>query len=277
MGDGHGDVTIDYPIIFGPANLIGHKHPLYCNATNIHYCMDHRNATKAQGYPCCPYLADHEMPSNQITNLVVVATTFVAPLLFITFSSWLSYSWGHGHFKGMWAEWRAGWIGFLNAYCSNLMLMEAAKRSVGVPRPNFYSLSALIEYDETVYSKFKAERYLNVPSGHSSCSMCAFLFISFYLVFKIMACMPLTLDNKRNCLRSFFIALACSPFGVAFWIGGTRIEGYWHSVVAVIMGFLLGFACACFGFFTYSYSYLTILYAQPWYFHNKDKQPGDLL
>ena len=58
------------------------------------------------------------------------------------------------------AEWRSCWLGFLMAMWSNLMIMEAAKKSLGVPRPNYYSLTALYHYDREVYGWLNKERWV---------------------------------------------------------------------------------------------------------------------
>ena len=84
---------------------------------------------------------------------------------------------------------RSAILGFTLAWVATFTATELVKRSIGAPRPNFYSLSALLAYDERAgtdaYGKFRDERYMNIPSGHSSMSMVSFLYLTLFMTTKV--------------------------------------------------------------------------------------------
>jgi membrane-associated phospholipid phosphatase len=189
---------------------------------------------------------------------VLVTGALAIPILFFAA---FSFSGGRLHGKRyILAEFSSAFVGFFLAFCANLALMEYFKRSLGVPRPIFFSLSELIKYDNSTYAeKFTDERYMNCPSGHASCSMMAFLYLSFYLSFKANQSHPLTTHPGKNVIRQWVIVASYIPFFVATWVASTRVEDYWHSPVAVVLGMLLGVACATFGWFSQGLPFLQLL------------------
>jgi membrane-associated phospholipid phosphatase len=122
------------------------------------------------------------------------------------------------------------------------------KKIIGSPRPNFFSLTALVEYNNhTYHNALLEERYQNEPSGHSSTAVSTMLYLSFYLSAKFKIYMPMAdCDPVRNTLCQFGYTACYLPFTIGLWIAATRVQDFWHTPAAITEGMLLGGTCAAF-------------------------------
>ena len=148
-------------------------------------------------------------------------------------------------------ELRCSLLGFTLAFNLNLLLTELFKHQVGYPRPNFASLSALVEYNKTTYGFWEQELYTNIPSGHSSLTMCGMLYLAFFFSTKLQLYSP-----TQSASRQVGIFLCYTPILLALWTGATRLQDYFHSNAAVALGLVFGAACAAFGWTVAAMPYL---------------------
>jgi membrane-associated phospholipid phosphatase len=246
---GSKDQALSYPIMFGSPYL---ANPTYCYAKDILSCK--ANITTAS--ICCTSLQEGYFPSNQVPNGVLIGCSLVLPVaMFALFCYYVGCSQGK---LAMRAEFSSVFLGFFQAFCINVALMAYFKRTLGVPRPNFWSLSALIEYNSEMYAGFEEERYQNIPSGHSSCSMTVFLYLSYYMAFKANNAYPVSVNSRTNTIRQWAVLSSYIPIVVALWVAATRVQDYWHSPPAVILGMLLGVLCASQSWFCLALPYLLL-------------------
>jgi membrane-associated phospholipid phosphatase len=145
------------------------------------------------------------------------------------------------------AEFNTVIFGFLLIAGTVLPIVELFKRFIGCPRPNFYALGAIYDYDSSTYSKWGTDRYKNVPSGHASISLSFTLYTSFYLNAKLKAYLPASRKSATYDTIRLFAQVACYlPTVFGLWICSTRLVDFWHSNAAVALGMILGGVCSLF-------------------------------
>lgn len=111
---------------------------------------------------------------------------------------------------------------FLVAIGSTEALTQIVKHFVKRRRPNFYALCQLVETACTNQHTIK-EAQLSFPSGHSSLSMCACVFLYLYGRY------------QWNYPPSLICILLYSVF-----VGCTRLVDHWHHHSDVLAGWILG-------------------------------------
>jgi membrane-associated phospholipid phosphatase len=212
----------------------------YCFAADIDACAAELSLRSANA--CCPFLLELTMPGAQISEGFLVFNSVVVPMLALVAASYWQQSEG---------ELTSSLLGFILTFNLNLLLTEFAKHHIGYPRPNFHALSSLVAYNASAYAKLEKELFTNMPSGHSSMQMGSMLYLSFYFHAKLLAHLPL-----QSAQRQLWLALSYSPVLVAVWTAATRLQDYWHSNAAVVLGLMFGSACATFGWGTAASPYL---------------------
>lgn len=193
-----------YPVFF----YDGKGDRVYCNATVIDTCQTEAegDAGAGAGAGCCYFVRAGKQPGAQIPNVWLIFASLVAPILAFAFNAvHLTHSRadpGRRAVKFSRTEFRSAILGFTLAWAATFTATELVKRSIGAPRPNFYSLSALLEYDERAgtdaYGKFRDERYMNIPSGHSSMSMVSFLYLTLFMTTKVHVLMRSDAERGRD-------------------------------------------------------------------------------
>mmetsp|Transcript_2948 Transcript_2948/g.3412 ORF Transcript_2948/g.3412 Transcript_2948/m.3412 type:complete len:284 (+) Transcript_2948:72-923(+) len=143
--------------------------------------------------------------------------------------------------------------GFLLAMACSIACVDLVKNYVGYLRPYFYSECG---FDESTgrCTHDKADAHRSFPSGHSSMSFAAMLFLSLYALGKVNAAvskpfrLPLIGDID---LTNVLLLLALSPMAVAFWISSSRIRENDHHPADVVGGAVIGSAWAVFWYSRY--------------------------
>jgi hypothetical protein len=251
--------TVSYPIWFKD----GLHDRLYCNATLIDSC----GAASAIGVVagsdaelCCEHIRAGHMPGHTIPDMALVGTSVFVPLLiFVMGSSHIHRLSGSGttaaaatttsrfSFSFSGAEMCGAAVGFALTWAAAFSVTEALKRTMGVPRPNYYSLSALLAHDARTgadtYAKYASEQWMNIPSGHSSMSMAACVYVALYCTAKVQA----HASTRGAAATQALLFLSGCPVLVAVWVAATRVEDYWHSPPAVLFGMVVGVTCALIG------------------------------
>ncbi|POY71856.1 hypothetical protein BMF94_5217 [Rhodotorula taiwanensis] len=148
-----------------------------------------------------------------------------------------------------------GILVFLSSRALMRIIVECLKNRVGRLRPDFFSRcqwDAVAQACRGPLALVKDGRR-SFPSGHSSTSWQAMLFVSLYLAgkngaFAFAAPFPRSGFLQSRLLR-FVIVLA--PLFLGTWICVTRLEDHRHHPTDVITGSLIGALCALIMYATY--------------------------
>ncbi|KAH9930322.1 phosphatidic acid phosphatase type 2/haloperoxidase [Fomitopsis serialis] len=132
---------------------------------------------------------------------------------------------------------------------------EVLKNRVGRLRPDFLSrckwdkeLKACAGDLETILDGRRS-----FPSGHSSTAFSGMMFLSLWLAGITGAWCITRPAAARSFLASRLarLSLSCLPLAFATWVAVSRVEDYRHHKEDVIVGGLLGTACAVICYLTY--------------------------
>lgn len=219
----------------------------YCFPDDIIFCTGNRDSDK----PCCGYLRDGVEPGTQIPAGNLIFNSVILPICILIAAS---------YWRPVQGELGSSLLGFTLSFNLNLLLTEMFKHQVGYPRPNYGSLAALVQYNNTVggggYGFWEQELFTNIPSGHTSLTTCAALYLAFFFSAKLQLYSP-----DHNAKRVFGVFLCYTPVLLALWTGGTRLQDYFHSHAAVGLGFVFGAAGAAFGWNVAALPYLMPIWA----------------
>mmetsp|Transcript_31806 Transcript_31806/g.49917 ORF Transcript_31806/g.49917 Transcript_31806/m.49917 type:complete len:370 (-) Transcript_31806:44-1153(-) len=147
------------------------------------------------------------------------------------------------------------------------IVTSLVKNYVGYPRPNYYALLAYADLHDNAGARAAANR--SFPSGHSSESMggMAFLALTLLVDLRVLGLAgrglvapapapgagakagPPVVDRGvvQPCSALAAYALALAPFGVAIFVGASRVRDYFHFPADVLAGLAVGLAAAAFG------------------------------
>ncbi|XP_052197022.1 putative lipid phosphate phosphatase 3, chloroplastic [Diospyros lotus] len=138
-------------------------------------------------------------------------------------------------------------LGILFSAMVTAVITDAIKDAVGRPRPDFFwrcfpdgkdvynQLGGVICHGKRDIVK---EGHKSFPSGHTSWSFAGLGFLSLYLSGKIRA-----FDQGGHVAKLCIVLL---PLFVAFLVGISRVDDYWHHWQDVFAGGLLGLIVATF-------------------------------
>lgn len=240
--------SIDLPVWFSKSGSSAYKDRTWCTATEIRACT-----ASATANACCAFLTEKKQPQSRISDQDLFLIATLVPFGLLLASCAISLFFGnrggstsyYGVKNGL-AELNTAVYGLFLAFSLSLCVMECFKKLIGSPRPNFYSLTALAEYD-SAYSRLLAERWKNVPSGHSTMACVFMLYSSFFLSAKLQMLVPFSSNKPNsNALRQLVLVLCYLPLMLGLWLASTRIQDFWHSNSAVILGLLNGAMCSAF-------------------------------
>ena len=149
--------------------------------------------------------------------------------------------------------------GFLTAWVLTLLTTCLFKVLIHRPRPNFYSLcrfdSDTLRCTSSSLHRICDSRY-SLPSGHSSLSACAMVFVGCYIVGNIISGRLRDLDcQSQQVSRRQNIKITSQQmfWSVVTWIvlcswavfvAATRVYDHWHRVSDVSAGLALGVVTA---------------------------------
>lgn len=163
---------------------------------------------------------------------------------------------------------RVAYLALAYIQCISLTgtITNIIKLVVRRPRPNFFMLcdymhirdNVTFYLENTVSGAFgnysncfaelsnKNEAALSFPSGHSSFSFCAMLFLALYLrnLMKLPAGQYFTVSS----------AIASSPLVLASWVAITRVRNRWHNYDDISVGAIIGILCAIATWYNYTLS-----------------------
>jgi len=234
---------LNYPVWFTEGGT-GYDERVYCFPNDIRYCAENKTSLN----PCCTFLLNGDSPHDTFSMastgilIVVVALSIFLISCALSMKTIASYEYRHAL-----AELNAAMFGASMAVSLMVCPLEFFKKKIGAPRPNFYSLAALFEYNNRIYSKYDEERFKNVPSGHTAIPMGLMLYVSIYMVAKFRAHFRFDpLNPIFNLLRNLGIAACFVPVSFALWIAATRLVDFWHSNAAIALGIMIGSVCAVF-------------------------------
>jgi membrane-associated phospholipid phosphatase len=132
-------------------------------------------------------------------------------------------------------------------------------------RPNFYALcgwsSELLKC--TASTQKIREASFSFPSGHSSLSSCAMVYLAWFCLSKVVA---------ARGPRWLALVSCVLPVSWAFLVGASRLADHWHHPSDVIAGLVLGSVCATVAFHTWYPPVWSApqLVGLPWSLHNTD-------
>lgn len=207
------------------------------------------------------------MPQSQISTLELALLTIFVPLAVFCIGGMISAKRSDANWKIAMAEVNAGFLGLLTTYGTCCSTMEFFKKTVGCPRPNFYSLAALGTYDPVVYKRYSTsgggEGFKNAPSGHASLAIACFLYLSLYLTSKCQGMFKFSasLSPVANSVRVIALTASQLPFFFGIWIASTRLQDYWHSNGGLAFGMLLGTCCAIFSWCNQALPFMQLQWA----------------
>lgn len=115
-------------------------------------------------------------------------------------------------------------------------LTQTLKMIVQRRRPNFYALCEFKPPRCTANAERIREAQYSFPSGHSSLSACTAVFVTWFLLAKVVVSRRLTVMQKR--LASGVVCL--SFWGWMIFVGISRLVDHWHHPSDVLAGWLLG-------------------------------------
>jgi membrane-associated phospholipid phosphatase len=138
----------------------------------------------------------------------------------------------------------------LCAFFTALALSEGPtqllKQYVQRPRPNCYALCGfnLATQQCTADLSHIREAYLSFPSGHSSLSSCACVFLMWYL------CGCCISSQRMSTLQKRLICwvVATSLLSWTIFVGTSRLHDHWHHPSDVLAGLILGSLAATLGY-----------------------------
>ncbi|MCL7031414.1 hypothetical protein MKW94_021675 [Papaver nudicaule] len=140
-----------------------------------------------------------------------------------------------------------GTLALLFTLITTGVLTEAIKNATGRPRPHFFwhcfpdgrdvydAVGDVICHGN---EKLVRESYKSFPSGHTSWSFAGLGFLSLYLAGKIKA-----FDQRGHIAKRCVVLL---PLVLAFGVGVTLVDDYWHHWIDVFAGAILGLMAATF-------------------------------
>ena len=143
-------------------------------------------------------------------------------------------------------------VAFLFSVGTTEFLTSIAKLYVGRLRPNFYDMCSWSDEElacTTTDTSRLNESRMSFPSGHSSMSFNACVFISFFLTWNVTR--HLNMSDKVSPFVSDCIGLFLffAPLTLSGWVAVSRVHDNWHHPSDVIFGALIGSVCASFCFF----------------------------
>jgi len=136
------------------------------------------------------------------------------------------------------AELRRVLLAYFLALGCTLLVTIAGKKLAGRPRPNAVALSGYIGGKFTAKDSDVSEAFQSFPSGHSSISFVAMVWLSLYFMHKLRS------DRSEPNNEGWKFVVCAMPTVLAFWVGITRMTDYWHNPSDVLAGALLGTAFA---------------------------------
>lgn len=145
------------------------------------------------------------------------------------------------------------------------------KVNVGRFRPNFAARcwpdGAVHSFDSDGRPKCVSsaldplEGMKSFPSGHTAWSTAGLGWLSFWLMGKLGCLSPPTPNSPpKNGDSPLRLVISLLPFGLAIWIGTSRLQDYWHHPEDVVAGLFLGLGMA-YGFYRTTYPALTSINA----------------
>ncbi|ELP94103.1 phosphatidic acid phosphatase type 2 domain containing protein 1B, putative [Entamoeba invadens IP1] len=152
--------------------------------------------------------------TNTIPSLVCLIASLALPTVFIVL-----FSRKRGNKTYLITVLICFWFSFaLNEFLTNIFKLFA-----GRPRPNFYAV-----YD----AGDQADAYKSFPSGHSSMTFCAMMFLSLLLCgeFKVFS-------GSGSLLK---VVMCISPLILAGFVALTRTRDYFHNFDDILGGVLIG-------------------------------------
>ena len=117
------------------------------------------------------------------------------------------------------------------------LVTQTLKAIIARRRPNFYALCKFDVAMRTCTSSefWRCEAQHSFPSGHSSLTMCAATFLSFFFVSHILR------SQKLAAFRRLAIAVTLTALmGWALYVAATRLVDHYHHYDDVVAGLLLG-------------------------------------
>jgi membrane-associated phospholipid phosphatase len=212
---------LSFPVWFKTS---GNSDRIYCYPEDIQHCRQEPDALQQ----CCGFLRDGKPPGASVSSIELLIIVVVVLLAVIGGSCGISVALGNRsttkgyRWKHATAELNAVLYGVVLAASIMLCLMVFFKKTLGSPRPNFYSLTAMVEFNNHTYHALLEERYQNEPSGHASVAVNTMLYLSFYLHSKWHVYMPVGRNPWHNTLRQFGLTACYIPFVFSMWVAGTR-------------------------------------------------------
>eukprot|EP00055_Hartaetosiga_balthica_P007303 m.24896 g.24896 ORF g.24896 m.24896 type:complete len:319 (-) comp5706_c0_seq1:2532-3488(-) len=149
-------------------------------------------------------------------------------------------------------------FGMLEAFLYNVAFTEFGKKWVTEPRPDFVdrctgSITAMPTFDSDgviiCTRTIKEDAYLSFPSGHSSCSFAAGVFLTAYFIWLAYFRKVDTPWRRKNgewigklsiLWGDFAYMLAIWPLIVALYIAASRVVDHRHSPADVVTGSFIG-------------------------------------
>lgn len=136
---------------------------------------------------------------------------------------------------------------FLLARGLSDVVTESVRRTVGYPRPNFYGLCGFnvktrkCEGDRASIS----EAGQSFPSGHCSVSFSACTILTLFFLGKVRY----NTHGPSLVPKKFYaFAAVVIPMGVATFVATSQVHSNWHHPADVVMGTIIGVACAVFSY-----------------------------
>ena len=154
-------------------------------------------------------------------------------------------------------------VAAISAFLTAWLLTEMAT-SLGktwVHRPNFYSLCEMdVQTMQCTSSSLHriCDSYYSLPSGHSSLSACAMVFVICCIVGQMMDVRRRTIRNEDYGTTKQRIVLASLATWIllgswAVYVAATRVHDHWHRVSDVSAGLALGTGISLVVYLAYSY------------------------
>ncbi|KAJ1659717.1 hypothetical protein IWQ61_001241 [Dispira simplex] len=201
---------------------------------------------------------------DTVSPAMLIGISFGIPILVVFFVAIF--------IRRSWFDLHQGWLGLMLGLTLTIMITHTLKITAGRLRPDFISrckldLSDGIPKDPELglstmqlctqtNEKLLRDGMKSFPSGHSSLSFAGLFYVSLFLAGKLHIH-----DRKGHTIKSFMVIL---PILGAAWVAVSRTVDYRHHWQDVVVGSLIGIACAYFAYRQYYPSLYSHLCHRPY-------------
>ncbi|GKY97849.1 hypothetical protein MPSEU_000742800 [Mayamaea pseudoterrestris] len=182
-----------------------------------------------------------------IPTSILLLSSILMPFILILVSAWLmnlrlKFAWQRIHYV------HASLCAFGTALGLSEGPTQLLKLYVQRPRPNYYALCGFEMATQRCLADVLLVREANFsfPSGHSSLSACASVFLTWYVCGLILS----RSSNELSMAQKRFLCVSASTMLLSWciFVAASRLVDHWHHHADVVAGLLLGSLAATLGY-----------------------------